>query len=73
MTSTGRLEDINVPRDREGQFHIQVFERYSRYEPPIAEGLTQMFVSGTSTHKEECLTIVWATIQDIRLHKISVE
>ncbi len=51
MTSTGRLENITVPRDREGQFHTQAFERYSRYEPHIAEGLTQMFVSGTSTHK----------------------
>ncbi len=50
-TATGRLEDLKVPRDREGQFHSQVFERYSRYEPHIAEGLTQMFVAGTSTHK----------------------
>jgi putative transposase len=24
VTSTGRLEDINVPREREGQFHTQV-------------------------------------------------
>jgi hypothetical protein len=37
--------------DREGQFHTQVFERYSRYEPHSAEGLTQMFVAGTSTQK----------------------
>ena len=51
VTSTGRLEDINVPRDREGQFHTQAFERYRRYEPHIAQGLTQMFVAGTSTHK----------------------
>ena len=43
VTSTGRLEDIKVPRDREGQFHTQAFERYSRYEPHIAEGLTQQF------------------------------
>ena len=50
-TSTGRLEEIKVPRDREGEFHTQAFERYSRYEPHIAEGLTQMFVAGTSTHK----------------------
>jgi putative transposase len=50
-TSTGRLEDLKVPRDREGQFHSQVFDRSSRYEPPIAEGLTQMFVAGVSTHK----------------------
>ncbi len=51
VTSTGRLEEIKVPRDREGQFHTQAFERYSRYEPQIAEGLTQMFVAGVSTHK----------------------
>ena len=51
VTSMGRLEEIKVPRDREGQFHTQAFERYSRYEPHIAEGLTQMFVAGTSTHK----------------------
>ena len=50
-TATGRLEDLNVPRDREGQFHTQVFDRYSRFEPHIADGLTQMFVAGTSTHK----------------------
>jgi len=50
-TATGRLEDLKVPRDREGQFHTQAFERYQRYEPHIAEGLTQMFVAGTSTHK----------------------
>jgi transposase-like protein len=51
VTSSGRLEDLKVPRDREGQFHTQAFERYQRYEPHIAEGLTQMFVAGTSTHK----------------------
>src|SRR3989441_10623328 len=51
VTSTGRLAEINVPRDRAGQFHTQAFERYSRYEPHIAEGLMQMFVAGTSTHK----------------------
>ena len=51
VTSSGRLEDLKVPRDREGHFHTQVFERYRRYEPHIAQGLTQMFVAGTSTHK----------------------
>src|SRR5207302_6619731 len=51
VTSTGRLAEINLPRYRAGQFHTQAFERYSRYEPHIAEGLTQMFVAGTSTHK----------------------
>src|SRR6266581_2565028 len=51
VTSTGRLEEINVPRDRAGQFHTQVFDRYSRYEPQVAQGLTEMFVAGVSTNK----------------------
>ncbi len=51
VSSTGRIEDLKVPRDRAGAFHTQVFERYGRYEPEVAEALTDMFVSGTSTHK----------------------
>jgi putative transposase len=51
VTTSGRIEDLQVPRDREGQFHTQVFERYRRYEPQVAHGLTDMFVAGTSTHK----------------------
>jgi putative transposase len=50
-TSSGPIEELEVPRDREGQFHTQVFERYQRYEPQVAEGLTQMFVAGVSTQK----------------------
>ena len=51
VTPTGRIEDLKVPRDRAGAFHTQVFERYARYEPEVAEALTDMFVSGTSTQK----------------------
>src|SRR5450759_3538937 len=50
-TSSGPIEDLEIPRDREGHFHTQVFDRYSRYEPQVAEGLTQMFVAGVSTQK----------------------
>ncbi len=50
-TTTGHIEALQVPRDREGQFHTQVFERYRRYEPQVADGLTEMFVAGVSTHK----------------------
>src|SRR6266700_2083479 len=51
VTKTGCIEDLSVPRDREGHYRTQVFERYGRYEPEVAEALTEMFVSGTSTHK----------------------
>lgn len=51
QTTNGMIEDLQVPRDRDGAFHTQMFERYTRYEPNIAEGLTEMFVAGTSTEK----------------------
>ena len=51
VTTNGRIKDLQVPRGREGQFHTQVFERYRRYEPHVAQGLTEMFVAGVSTHK----------------------
>jgi len=51
VTSTGRIEDLKVPRDREGTFHRHVFERSHRDEPEVAQALTQMLVSGTSTHQ----------------------
>jgi len=50
-TSSGPIEDLEVPRDREGHFHTQVFDRYSRYEPQVADGITQMFVAGESHAK----------------------
>jgi putative transposase len=50
-TSSGPIQDLEVPRDREGNFHTQVFDRYNRYEAQVAEGLTEMFVAGVSTQK----------------------
>ena len=50
-TTTGTLTDLQVPRDREGQFQTQVFEQYRRYQPQIEEGLTQMFVAGVSCER----------------------
>jgi putative transposase len=45
------LRPCRCEDDREGQFHTRVFERYRRYEPQLADGLTEMFVAGVSTHK----------------------
>src|SRR2546421_7232449 len=49
VTSSGRIEEVKVPRDREGQFHTQAFERYSRYEPHIGLlGPPTKFTTGRS-------------------------
>jgi transposase-like protein len=37
-TACGKIEDLEVPRDREGQFHTQLFDRSSRYEQQVADG-----------------------------------
>src|SRR5258708_8559196 len=51
LTSSGPIEELHIPRDREGKFHTQAFERYNCYEPQVAEGLTQMLFDGVSTQK----------------------
>lgn len=48
-TTTGPIDGLKVPRDREGKFQTQVFESYHRYEPQVEQGLTDMFVAGVST------------------------
>jgi putative transposase len=48
-TTQGVIFDLNVPGDRAGLFHTQVFERYARYEPAVEEGLRDMFGAGVST------------------------
>jgi putative transposase len=37
VITTDRLKELQVPRDREGQFHTQVFERYRQEAPQVAE------------------------------------
>ncbi len=51
VTSSGRIEDVQVPRDREGQFHSQVFDRYRRYESQVAEA-THGDVRGRGEHTQ---------------------
>jgi transposase-like protein len=73
VTSSGRIEDLNAPRDRAGQFHTQAFERYSRYEPHIAEGLTEMFVAGVSTQKVGEVAQTLMGVAGSRQHDQSLE
>ena len=65
MATSGALQDLSVPRDRAGQFHTQAFEQYRRYEPQVAEGLTQMVVAATSTRYPwvMCLKRSWEWLE----------
>ena len=41
--------DVNVPRDREGEFKTQVIPRSKRYEDELRQDLSIMFLTGVST------------------------
>jgi transposase-like protein len=48
VTSMGAVEDLDVPRTRNG-FHTELFERYQRRQTELDESICEMFVQGIST------------------------
>jgi putative transposase len=54
-TRVGRL-DLRVPRDREGRFRTELFERYQRSEKALVLALMEMYVQGVSTRKVKKIT-----------------
>jgi putative transposase len=48
ITSVGELEDLPVPRTRNG-FRTELFERYQRRQTELDEMIGEMFVQGVST------------------------
>ena len=54
-TRVGRLE-LMIPRDREGRFRTELFERYQRSEKAFVGGLMEMVVMGVSTRKVRKVT-----------------
>ena len=49
-TRVGALE-LMVPKDRDGQFQTELFERYQRSEKAFVAAMLQMYVEGVSTRK----------------------
>jgi transposase-like protein len=49
-TSVGTIEDLPVPRTRQG-FKTQLFERYQRRQAELDEAICGMFVQGVSTQR----------------------
>ena len=55
VTRIGKLE-LRVPRDREGRFSTELFERYQRSEKALVSALAEMYVQGVSTRKVKAIT-----------------
>jgi transposase-like protein len=54
-TRVGRIE-LEVPRDREGEFQTALFQRYQRSEKALVLALMQMVVQGVSTRRVKEVT-----------------
>jgi putative transposase len=51
LTPAGKIERLEVPRDREGEFVTEVFERYRRMTGDVEEAVLEMYLSGISVRK----------------------
>jgi len=54
-TRVGTLE-LLVPKDREGRFQTELFERYQRSEKALLLAVAEMYVRGVSTRKVKGIT-----------------
>lgn len=54
-TRVGELE-LMVPKDRDGQFQTELFERYQRSEKALVLAILQMYIDGVSTRKVRDIT-----------------
>ncbi len=51
VTPAGKIERLEVPRDREGEFVTEVFERHKRMTGDVEEAVLEMYLSGISVRK----------------------
>jgi putative transposase len=56
LTPAGKIERLEVPRDREGEFVTELFERYKRMTGDVEEAVLEMYLSGISTRKIASVT-----------------
>ena len=56
ITPAGRNAQLRVPRDREGTFLTEGFERYKRMTGEVEEAVLEMYLQGVSTRKVAAIT-----------------
>jgi putative transposase len=54
-TRVGKIE-LMIPRDRDGNFRTELFDRYQRSEKALVLAILEMYVSGVSTRKVRKIT-----------------
>jgi putative transposase len=51
LIPAGKIERLKVPRDREGEFVREVFERYKRINGDVEEAVLEVYLSRISVGK----------------------
>jgi putative transposase len=51
LTPAGKIEHLEVPRDREGESITELFDRYKRMTGNVEEAILEMYLSGSFTRK----------------------
>ena len=69
VTPAGRIERLEVPRDRESEFATEVFERYKRMTGDVEEAVLEMYLSGISVRK---ITGVTEALSEVKVGKDAV-
>ncbi|HDY70568.1 MAG TPA: IS256 family transposase [Nitrospirae bacterium] len=67
--------DVNVPRDRKGEFQTQVLPKGKQYEDRIAEDLSLMYLTGISTRTLSMLSkrLIGRRISHGEISKVNTE
>ncbi len=63
LTPAGKIERLEVPRDREGEFVTELFERYKRMSGDVEEAILEMYLSGISVRKIAGITEVLSRVK----------
>lgn len=69
VTPAGKIERLEVPRDREGKFVTELFERYKRMTGDVEEAILEMYLSGISVRK---IAGVTEALSKVRIGKDAV-
>src|SRR3712207_7127653 len=69
VTPAGKIERLEVPRDREGEFVTEVFESYKRMTGDVEEAVLEMYLSGISVRK---IAGVTEALSKVRIGKDAV-
>jgi transposase-like protein len=69
ITPVGKIEQLQVPRDRAAEFLTEVFDRYQRMTGNVAEAVLEMYLQGVSTRKVGEVT---SALSSVRIGKDTV-